>query len=252
MEFHVRPNLMKERRKSGEPIRSVLLDILSPDLLEVFGMAGYNAFMLEGEHHAIDENLYVQLIRTGELYGMTPSIRLRTIQPGPIARLLDIGIQGITATHIHSGEDLRNLIRCAKYPPEGERGFGRFSRLNGWGLADEDEALKAGNAEISLNGLVEDMEGVDHIDEILAVPGIDNIGVGSSDLTCSIGYPGEYDHPEVIKVMDRIGDAMKRVGRPWTRPRQGPAGMIGGASGCLIGGLLRQHLESRGVGATGP
>ena len=57
MEYRVRPNLMKEKRKRGERVRSVLLDILSPDLLEVFGMVGYDAFMLEGEHHAIDENL---------------------------------------------------------------------------------------------------------------------------------------------------------------------------------------------------
>jgi len=240
---------MKEKRTRGERVRNVLLDILSPDLLEVFALAGYESVMFEGEHHALDENLYVNLIRVAEMYDMTPSIRLRTIQPGPIARLLDIGIQGITATHIHSAEDLKNLIRCAKYPPEGERGFGRFSRLNKWGMADEAEALKAGNDALWLGGLVEDMEGVEHIDEILAVPGIDSIGVGSSDLTCAMGYPGEYDHPEVIKVMDRIGEAMKRVGRPWTRPRQGPAGMIGGASGCLIGGLLRQHLEGSRTGA---
>ena len=240
MEYKVRPNLMKERRKRGEPVRSVLLDILSPDLLEVFGMSGYNAFMLEGEHHAIDENLYVQLIRTGELYGMTPSIRIRTIQPGPVARLLDIGIQGITATHIHSAEDLRNLIRCAKYPPEGERGFGRFARLNGWGTADEADALKAGNDSLWIAGLVEDMEGVEHLDEILAVEGIDSIGIGASDLTASMGHPGDYDHPEVVKVMDRIGESMARAGRPWRVPR---FGKYTGASGTLIGILLREHLE---------
>ena len=240
MEYRVRPNLMKEKRKRGERVRSVLLDILSPDLLEVFGMVGYDAFMLEGEHHAIDENLYVQLIRTGELYGMTPSIRLRTIQPGPIARLLDIGIQGITATHIHSAEDLKNLIRCAKYPPEGERGFGRFSRLNCWGMADEAEALKAGNDALWLGGLVEDMEGVEHLDEILAVEGIDNIGIGASDLTASMGHPGDYDHPEVVRVMERIGESMAKAGREWRVPR---FGKYTGASGTLISILLREHLE---------
>ena len=240
MEYKVRPNLTKERRLRGERVRSVLLDILSPDLLEVFGQAGYNAVMLEGEHHALDEGLYVNLIRVAELYNMTPTIRIRTIQPGPVARLLDIGIQGITATHIHSAEDLLNLIRCAKYPPEGERGFGRFARLNGWGKADEAEALKAGNEALWLGGLVEDIEGVEHLDEILAVKGIDSIGIGASDLTASMGHPGDYDHPEVKKVMDRIGEAMARAGRPWTVPR---FGRYTGASGTLIGILLKEHLE---------
>src|SRR3954452_11504143 len=104
MEYKVRPNKIKEKRKRGERVTSVLLDILSPDLLEVFALAGYDSVMFEGEHHALDENLYVSLIRVAEMYGMTPTMRFRTIQPGPIARLLDIGIQGITATHIHSAE----------------------------------------------------------------------------------------------------------------------------------------------------
>ncbi len=249
MEYKVRPNLSKEKRKRGERGAGVLLDILSPDLLEVFALAGYDSVMFEGEHHAQDENLYVSLIRVAEMYNMTPTIRIRTIQPGPIARLLDIGIQGITATHIHSAEDLKNLIRCAKYPPEGERGFGRFSRLNKWGMADEAEALKAGNEALWLGGLVEDMEGVEHLDEILAVPGIDSIGIGASDLTCSMGHPGDYDHPEVIEVMDRIGAAMARAGRPWAVPR---FGKYTGASGTLLGILLKEHLErSRGVAGAG-
>jgi 4-hydroxy-2-oxoheptanedioate aldolase len=248
VEYKVRPNKLKEKRKRGERVPGVLLDILSPDLLEVFALAGYQTVMFEGEHHALDENLYVSLIRVAEMYDMTPTIRFRTIQPGPIARLLDIGIQGITATHIHSAEDLKNLIRCAKYPPEGERGFGRFSRLNKWGMADEAEAIKAGNDALWLGGLVEDMEGVEHLDEILAVEGIDSIGIGASDLTASMGHPGDYDHPEVVKVMDRIGESMKRAGRPWTVPR---FGRYTGASGTLLGILLKEHLE-RSRGAVGP
>jgi 2-keto-3-deoxy-L-rhamnonate aldolase RhmA len=120
--------------------------------------------------------------------------------------------------------------------------------LNAWGKADEEKALKDGNEALTLNGLVEDMEGVEHLDEILAVKGIDSIGIGASDLTASLSHPGDYDHPEVRKVMDKIGETMARAGRPWTVPR---FGRYTGASGTLIGILLKEHLDRMNAPANG-
>lgn len=222
MEFTVRKNRLKERNAQGLASSMVLLDILEPGIVELFAMAGYDVVMLEGEHHAINEQAYISIIRTAELYGMTPTIRLRSPDAGLIGRLLDIGIQGITKTHVHSADELQQLIRFAKYPPEGQRGFGYYGRANWWGQIDEAEAYENANNEIMLVGLVEDAEGLEHLDEILAVPGIDSIGVGASDLSAALGHAGQYDHPEVRAAFAKVKEAMARVGRDWTVPAPQP------------------------------
>lgn len=222
MEFHVRKNLLKERNAKGLPSSMVLLDILNPAMVELFAMADYNVVMLEGEHHALNEESYISIVRTAEMYGMTTTIRLRSPDAGLIGRLLDIGVQGITKTHVHSADELYQLINYAKYPPEGQRGFGYYGRASWWGQIDEAEAYAAANDEILLSAICEDAEGVDHLDEILAVPGIDNIGVGASDLAAALGHAGEYDHPEVQETFSRIQESMKRAGRNWSVPAAHP------------------------------
>jgi 4-hydroxy-2-oxoheptanedioate aldolase len=252
--FSVRPNRLKSK-PPGSPRPFVLLDILSPDLLEIYGMLGAECFMIEGEHAAYDETLFLHLVRVGELYDMTPGIRVNTLDRGQIARLLDIGIQWIHYAHAESAEDVERFVRYAKYPPIGERGFGRFSRLNRYGMADEAEAIKAGNDSVYLSVAIEDLEGVRNVREICEVEHIDSVEVGSSDLTASMGLPGQYDHPKVQEVLQSLVDTMKEF--PHARPpgRGGyaiRAEAVGGVprpsgpSGYTIATLLRERLTRGG------
>jgi 4-hydroxy-2-oxoheptanedioate aldolase len=252
--FTVRPNRLKSKAP-GAPRPFVLLDILSPDLLEIYGMLGAECFMIEGEHAAWDESLFLHLVRVGELYGMTPGIRINTLDRGQIARLLDIGIQWIHYAHAESKEDVERFVRYAKYPPIGERGFGRFSRLNRYGMADEGEAIKAGNDAVYLSVAIEDLEGVSNVRAICEVEHIDSVEVGASDLSASMGLPGRYDHPEVRAVLQSLIDVMKEF--PHARPptqggyaarteRVGGLPRPGGPSGFTIATLLKERMERSG------
>ena len=161
----------------GKPVFGFLLDVPSAELVEILGLLGFDTFTIEGEHGVYDDAFYLSLIRAAELHGMAPQIRINTIHPDQICRLLDLGLQGIHYTHVSSAEDARSLVKAAKYYPEGERGFGRFSRANLFGLTDEREAVQMGNDAIYLSVAIEDMSGVDHLEEICGVPGIDHVGV---------------------------------------------------------------------------
>lgn len=237
MKYVVRSNRIKEKMRAGKPVFGFLLDVPSAELVEILGLLGFDTFTMEGEHGVYDDAFYLGLIRAAELYGMAPQIRINTIHPDQICRLLDLGLQGIHYTHVSSAEDARNLVKAAKYYPEGERGFGRFSRANLYGLTDEREAVRMGNDAIYLSVAIEDMSGVEHLEEICGVSGIDHVGVGPSDLAASMGRPGGYDDPEVERVLRYCHETIQKSGkgaegpyrRPFSTPPEGPRTFTGSA-----------------------
>ena len=118
-----------------------------------------------------------------------------------------MGVQGIHCSHVASKAEAEELVRVVKLCPLGERGFGRFSRANFYGVLDELDAVRAANEESMVVAQIEDRHGIEHIDEILQVPGIDVISVGPSDLSQSYGLPGQYDHSTMKAAMDRFHSA---------------------------------------------
>ena len=199
-----RPNLTKRKLAAGETVYGTLLTVMSPELVEMLGIAGLDFIIMEGEHGPWDESQILNIVRACELVGVTPTIRLSNLEPDRICRLLDMGVQGIHCSHVGSREEAIELVRVVKLYPLGERGFGRFSRANFYGVLDEEEAVKAANAESLVVAQIEDRHGIEHIDEILQVPGIDVVSVGPSDLSQSYGLPGQYDHPTVRNALERF------------------------------------------------
>ncbi|MBV9581319.1 MAG: hypothetical protein JO057_22285 [Chloroflexi bacterium] len=215
--YSIRPNRLKARIASGERIFGALLDTPSPDIVEMLGLLGFDYVTLEGQHGAYDDSLYLSLIRAAEIHDMTPIVRVTSIVPDQICRLLDLGLQGVSAD-VETEEDARALVRAAKYPPEGRRGFGRFSRANRYGLVEETDAIRDGNASVYLTVSVDTLEGIDNLPTILRVEGLDGVSCGlTSDLMASAGIPGQYDHPRVKELERQVGDAFEAAGKP--RPR---------------------------------
>ncbi|MBV9327992.1 MAG: hypothetical protein JO352_30115 [Chloroflexi bacterium] len=215
--YSIRRNRLKEKIATGERIFGALLDTPSPEIVEMLGLLGFDYVTLEGQHGAYDDSLYLSLIRAAEIHDMTPVVRVTSIVPDQICRLLDLGLQGVSAD-VETAEEALALVRAAKYPPEGRRGFGRFSRANRYGLVEESDAIRDGNAAVYLTVSVDTLEGVDNLPAILRVEGLDGVSCGlTSDLVASAGIPGQYDHPRVKELERQVGDAFEAAGKP--RPR---------------------------------
>ena len=176
-----RPNLTKRKLAAAETVYGALLTVMNPELVEMLGIAGLDFIIMEGEHGPWDESQILNIVRASELPGITPTIRLSNLEPDRICRLLDMGVQGIHCSHVGSREEAVELVRVVKLYPLGERGFGRFSRANFYGVLDEREAVESANAESLVVAQIEDRHGIEHIDEILEVPGIDVVSVGPSE-----------------------------------------------------------------------
>jgi 2-keto-3-deoxy-L-rhamnonate aldolase RhmA len=205
----VRDNKVKQILCAGGTVYSSSLRLPEPGLCELLGYAGFDFVLIDGEHGAADATTIDRLVVGCFAGGTVPVVRvLRNDEPEAVMKALDLGAQGILIPHCRTAEDARRLQQAAFYPPRGKRGFGP-GRGAKWGLVPTPEYFATIDDTILLIALVEDVAGVDNIDEIAAV-GLDILWVGTGDLASDYGVPGETNHPKVMAAAARILDACRR------------------------------------------
>jgi 4-hydroxy-2-oxoheptanedioate aldolase len=134
-----------------------------------------------------------------------PIIRLPYPEPALVNRYLDTGAMGVLVPHVGSAAVARAIVDAAKYHPLGHRGAGSRTRAADFGFTRSaaDYAVWA-NAETVVLGILED-DGLDkNLPEILRVEGVDGFVIGPSDLSQSLGLPGQVRHPRVLEAIDAI------------------------------------------------
>lgn len=196
------------------------LQINSATAAEVLSNTGYEWIAIDIEHTDIDIFSLTQLLRGMHGRGVAPIARVTRNDVLEIRRALDVGSAGVLVPFVSSAEEARRAVAAAKYPPLGVRGFS-FSRANNWGVSFDEDARSA-NEATSVIVMIESREGVEQIEEIVAVPGVDAAFIGPYDLSGSYGIPGQIDDPRVRAACRRIIDACeagaKSVGLLLARP----------------------------------
>jgi len=199
-----RPTL-RVRLEDGGP----LFGLLSPDtdgaLVETVGLLGFDLFILDTEHGTGGPREAEGFVRACELVGMAPLVRPRGLDPKLILQYLDAGMQGIMLPGVRSAEEVRELVRAVKYPPEGLRGIAPV-RANRWLLAGESQAawVARANAGTLVLPQIETVEALERLPEIVKVSGVDGLIIGPRDLSMAMGHPDGPGHPDVEEAIDRI------------------------------------------------
>ena len=183
--------------------------IADPQIVELIGLAGFDAAFIDLEHTAFGLHDVQLAVMAAERGGITPIVRTPGFDPAFILRLLDIGVQGVQVPHVGDAATARAAVKAVRYPPIGDRGMAGASRATEFGKIPLVEHMAQSNREILLACMIEDMEGVERIDEIAAVEGVDLLAVGPSDLSRSLGVSGQPDHPRLVAAIDRIREAVK-------------------------------------------
>ena len=133
-------------------------------------------------------------------------------EPVIIKRLLDIGFYNFLIPFVETAEQARNAVAATRYPPAGIRGVSVSHRSNNYGLVPE--YFTSINDNIAVMVQIESQPGIDNVDEIAAVDGIDGLFVGPSDLAATLGYLGQANHPEVQAAIRHIFDRARAHGKP--------------------------------------
>ncbi len=178
---------------------------------EILANAGYEWLGIDIEHTDIDISSLAPLLRGMYGRGAVPIARVASNNMMDIRRALDLGVMGVLVPLVSTPQDAQQAVAAAKYPPMGKRGFA-FCRANEWG-GDFDAYVKTANAEIAVVAMIETKRGVDNIDAILAVEGIDGVFIGPYDMSGSYGIPGQTDADIVQEACQRVVEACARVSK---------------------------------------
>lgn len=246
--MQVRVNNVKQSLAAGGVIYSSSVRLPEPGLCEILGYAGFDFVLLDGEHGAVDASALDRMVQGCFAGGTSPVYRvLRNGDPHDVMRALDLGVQGVLIPHCVSAADVAALRQAALYAPHGNRGFGP-GRGAIWGRIPASEYFSQANREVLLLALVEDPEGVERIDEIAAA-GLDVIWVGTGDLACAYGVPGETDHALVHEAAKKILAACQKhnVAAGWPARRPEDAAWAREQGYRAIGfGCAEQYVMQRG------
>jgi len=193
---------LKKRLQNRDLTIGSWITIDSPVVAEIMARAGFDWLVVDMEHSAITLDGAQNLIRTIDLCGIPPLVRVGHNQPNLIKRVMDAGAHGVIVPMVNSRKEAEQAVASVKYPPRGFRGVG-LARAQNYGA--DFEGYRAWNEDNSLVIVqVEHIEAVKNLTDILAVPGVDGFIVGPYDLSGSLGVPGQFDHPDVLKALQRI------------------------------------------------
>jgi 2-keto-3-deoxy-L-rhamnonate aldolase RhmA len=198
----MRNNHVKTKVARGEPAFGVWLEDPSPNRIEFFGHLGFDFVIIDSEHRAIGPQRCLELVRACDVANVVAIVRPGDHQSSTILSFLETGALGVYVPHVDTAAQAREIVDAVKYAPEGRRGAGSGSRASNYAVTQSaSDYYKQANNETMVILLVEDIVGIQNLDEILKVDGVDAVCIGPGDLSHSMGHTGEKDHPDVMRTV---------------------------------------------------
>lgn len=208
-------NNLKRRLAAGETVFGCWIGMADAYAAEMAATAGFDWLLIDGEHAPNDLRTTMAQLAVVEPSPSLPVVRLRDDDPARIKQVLDAGAQSLLIPMIETAEQAERAVRATRYPPQGVRGVGsslaRASRFSA-----VPDYLTTANDQICLILQVESQAGLAALDDILAIPGVDCVFIGPSDLAADMGHLGNASHPEVraavFGALTRIAASGKAAG----------------------------------------
>ena len=230
-------NLLKRKLLNRERALGCFLLTDSSDNAEVLAHAGFDFLLIDHEHGSGSRGDAIAQMRAMKGTPTTSMLRIPSLDPGYIKRILDAGVQCILCPMIESASSAKAVVDACWFPPRGARGAGGATRVSVYGY-DTDAANRVQD-ELMIAVQIESLTGVEQVEEIAAVAGIDMLFLGPRDLSASIGKLGRFEDPEVLAIVAKAEAAILGSGKllgSVIYPGQTPAQMFGRGYDLLIAG----------------
>jgi 4-hydroxy-2-oxoheptanedioate aldolase len=198
--------------KQGHVVIGSFFRLPSPDLVEIFGEAGFDFIIIDQEHGAVTIETTSNLVRACDLIGMAAIVRIPDNLPWLIQHALDVGASGVQVPQVGTVSDAERVVRASKFAPAGIRGVCRNVRAARYSARDRFAYMEESNRDTLVVVQAESKEGVENLGGILSIPGIDVVFLGPYDLSQSLGIPGQVDHPRVRSTMEQAVKACRLAG----------------------------------------
>ncbi len=218
----MRTNRVLQKLREGKPVLvGAVWTVPHWKIVEMLGIAGYDAVWIEMEHSDTTWEQMSQMILAARATGIEAIVRIPRGSYNNVIRPLEAGATGLLLPHCTGGEDAREFVRMARFAPVGWRGIGGSVDMR-YGTMPAEEYFEYGNREILLGVMIERREAVENIDAITAVDGLDLLLVGPADLSQSYGVRGDYSHPLMREAIARVAEASRTRGKHWAVAGKNP------------------------------
>jgi 4-hydroxy-2-oxoheptanedioate aldolase len=224
----MRINHVRDRLRRGEPSIGTWLSLPSPEAAEFISTTGFDWLVVDTEHNAIDIRTLGQMFTAMAPSGIAPMVRIPWNTPENIKRVLDAGAWGIVVPMVNSRAEAEQAVEAMKYPPMGVRSVGGSRHALSFDTPASEYFAHA-NEQVLVVLQIEHIDGVNNVDEILSVPGVDACFIGPNDLAASmglgIGVPLESDEPSLVEAIMHVRDTAKKHGVAPGVHTSGPEGV---------------------------
>jgi 2-dehydro-3-deoxyglucarate aldolase/4-hydroxy-2-oxoheptanedioate aldolase len=211
----MRPNPIKARLAGGgNAFGTMAFEFFTPSLGQIAKAAGAQFLLYDMEHSGAEVETMKWQFAACRGIDIVPLVRVPATEYHFIARMLDAGAMGIMVPMVETAEQAARIVSCTRYPPHGRRGAA-------FGVAPHDDyvpgnvvgTMAAAHERTLVICLVETATGIDNVDAIAAVPGVDVVWLGHFDLTNFLGIPAQFSHPRYLESVEALLAACRRHGK---------------------------------------
>lgn len=220
----LKPVKLRQILASGTPAIGTCAYSFSPDIVQLAGYCGMDFCRIDNEHAWRQDSALENMIRASHVSDIAVVTRVDRDNPYLIRKALELGSHAVLVPQIENQHEVDDVVRAAKFPPIGTRGFGNLNQSGLYGTVDAREWIEWSNTEPLIGVMIETKAALDEVDSIFSRPGLDYVLIGAADLSINLGLPKpEPKNPAIQKAVARIvGSARKHgkwtmigVGAPW-------------------------------------
>ena len=206
----MRDNPVRRALKAGRTVVGTMIqEVRSPGIALLLADVGFDFFFIDMEHGAYDLETVADIIKVARLAGIVPLVRVPDNEYHLIARALDAGAMGVMVPRVETVNDVARAVAAMRYPPVGRRGYSAGKGNSDYRRVEMRAYTHHANENVLVIVQIERKAAVEHIDDLLSVPGVDVALIGPADLTLSLGAESPHA-PEVTEAIEHVFNAARR------------------------------------------
>jgi len=237
----MRTNPAKQKLKEGGIcIGHIIMEFASPGLVTMLANTQFDFVLFDTEHTRFSIETIGGMIRYARGAGLPAFVRVPRGQYDQMSRIMDAGADGIMVPNVESRAEAERIIQATKYAPLGRRGTAFGIAHDDFQVGDVSQTIAQANEQTLIITQIESVNGVENVETIVGVEGVDVGWIGHFDLTQSMGIPAQFEHPDYLAAVEKVVVACQR---------QGKAGGFMGATPDAVVELIRKGFRCIAYGS---
>lgn len=210
----MKENSVKTLLRQKKPVVGTWITLCPhPRIAKLFAATGFDFVLIDMEHTDFTTETVGALVLCARESGLVPIVRPPgTDRPHDLTRPLDAGAMGLLLPLIETGDQLREIMVHTKYHPDGKRILNLRGPHTEYGTGSVTDTIRSVNEQTLTIAMIESQKGLDNLEDICSVPGLDVIIIGPDDLSQDLGVPGQLDHPLVETAREQVVETCVRLG----------------------------------------